>query len=62
MDACPNALALSREIGKPCSFGPFNWWINSEFDFYKSPANAVNFMKAFDKGEPVKSYSFEVEY
>jgi hypothetical protein len=67
--ACAVALALQESTGRP-------WFINGtavpcyteEYEYGLEylvevilPKNAQNFCKAFDKGEPVDPFSFELE-
>lgn len=57
---CPIALALMEAIPNKCiGVGQGVFWI--VLDWFDLPPEAKKFRKAFDNGEAVEPFSFEIE-
>ncbi len=55
---CPVALAFMDE-GIEAGVTPFRLWIGKKS--INMPQNASRFVVAFDRGDPVQPFSFEIE-
>lgn len=61
---CAVALALIRATGDPyvsCGIATASWYVGGDVKYVCLPTKATDFIDAFDEGEPVEPFSFEVE-
>lgn len=58
--ACPIALAAARAVGFPCEADLTGLWFPLGMGHYVLPAAASDFVLAFDAGETVQPFAFEV--
>ena len=57
---CPVALALRRATGRKISVGPLELADEDE-THVDLPAEVVDFIRRFDRGEPVEPFRFEID-
>lgn len=55
---CPVALAATRHVGKPVFVGP-NYILSEPLE-WDTPSAVKEFIAAFDNGQPVKPFEFEL--
>lgn len=65
-DCCPVALAINEIIGHSpvVLVGHTNisiWPLGKAERYYKTPEEVAHFISAFDKGEAVEPFSFELD-
>jgi len=61
-DSCDCAVALAlRRVTEPVKVGPCWVELNGSDALVPLPAEAVAFIRRFDRGEPVEPFAFDLE-